>query len=983
MKNHVQPKIGVVEKYINLSPQNYLGKLSSTFQALKNYEVKPFGIGLPVVQSIIAHVFKTKLNKACQWKEDLWRKSYVVHFNCSLSRHGDALSFSQLKPNSFRDISPEFSEAEGADREKHALEYAQKIKEGVELGCPLYVTSAVLNYLGAELDDNEIYMLDGARRIEAMALSHRDEIEIQIIVSESELAELLDGIKCKQIQEGVAAISWFNNYQSIPLVGLQGERSVKRFSLMDMSLLRDSTVMDFGCNIGQACLNAVSAGAKKVYGVEGMPDTYKLASSINQAIGFDNLQYMNVNFNDADFDQQIDNVCPEQVDYAFFFSVYRTKELTQRERLFRYIISKARKGIFFEGHAHKVIDTVDYYDWLFSSFDLKYKFLGYSEEGIRPLFYIPLYEERFYDNNPIIDKNDYKYKVSAIVSTYASERFIEGRLDDLLNQTIADKIEIVVVDTGSPENEGEIVKRYMQEHDNIKYLRIDERETVYQAWNRGVKAASGQYLITANTDDRLRKDALEIMANQLDSNSEVALVYSDFFITPYDNMRFENHIRSGYSIKPDFVPQIMMSGCHMGSQPMWRSCIHQELGYFKEDLRYSADYEFWCRIATKYPLKYHHDFLGLYHHNPNSITNQNTEAMAAEAGLVKEMYAEKLPAVDRKTRTGFYMREHLEGQSYVNICMATYNRLEYTKEAISALLYNTKYPYVITVVDNNSSDGTRAYLESLKEKGIIKNLILLDDNLGVAKAMNIAWQLEPEAPYFLKLDNDMVVKKNDWLQDMIKLTDAIPQIATLAYNVEPKSYLLKEVQGLKFRVKKGNVGGACVLIRKDVHGKLGFWCEDYGFYGEEDFDYGFRAALSRMLNVYMEDEDAFFHLPAGKAAAINLENMEAKDGLEEIEDTEYREWKDSQRRVALPIRDENIKRYQNDPSQLYCKSEVFHLLACDLSEDLIADHDLINILVKIKKYLNKGRKNMVLKLIKSNFKNSKHYNELLEKVSSL
>lgn len=51
-------------------------------------------------------------------------------------------------------------------------------------------------------------------------------------------------------------------------------------------------------------------------------------------------------------------------------------------------------------------------------------------------------------------------KVSAIISTYNSEKFIKGCLEDLINQTLYKKgeLEIVVIDSASKQNEKEIIK---------------------------------------------------------------------------------------------------------------------------------------------------------------------------------------------------------------------------------------------------------------------------------------------------------------------------------------------------------------------------------------------------------------------------------------------------------------------------------------------------------------------------------------------
>ncbi len=234
-------------------------------------------------------------------------------------------------------------------------------------------------------------------------------------------------------------------------------------------------------------------------------------------------------------------------------------------------------------------------------------------------------------------------------------------------------------------------------------------------------------------------------------------------------------------------------------------------------------------------------------------------------------------------------------EPFVNIGMVTFNRLEFTRCAIDALLAHTKCPYVLTVVDNRSSDGTRDYLKELQGRGKIKNVILLDENEGVARASNRAWRAEPEAAYYLKLDNDIVVQKDDWLKAMVNVLGRVPFLAAVGYNVEPVSYPITEVNGVRIRIVKKNIGGACFLIPQRTQRLLGYWCEDYGRYGEEDADYCERIGLLGLLQAYMEDESMLYHLPAGKAAVIDPQTLVARDGIEEHEQSDYRTFKDLQR----------------------------------------------------------------------------------------
>lgn len=489
--------------------------------------------------------------------------------------------------------------------------------------------------------------------------------------------------------------------------------------------------------------------------------------------------------------------------------------------------------------------------------------------------------------------------VSVIVSAYNAERFLAGALESLEQQTIADRIEIIVIDSGSTQNERAVIEEFQLRYNNIRHLRT-ERETVYQAWNRGVRLATGKYITNANTDDRHRIDALEVMADELERHPDIALVYADTAVTFEANQTFDTVAPDGYHLRPDYDPGIMLTGCHMGPQPMWRRSIHDDLGFFREDLRSAGDYDFWCRVALRHPLKHIPQTLGLYYENPQGICNSDKELSARETRVVMESYRGLLP--DPPLEPVARSKLHKRVGAFVNIGMVTFNRLEFTRQAIASVIKYTDFPYVLTVVDNASQDGSREYLQRLYDQGVIDNVVLLEENAGVAKASNLAWHLEPDAPYYLKLDNDIVIRKPGWLGNMVRVIDKSPAVGVIAYNFEPTSYPLSQVDGIPLRVKpSGNLGGACILVPHRTWQLLGDWCEDYGLYGEEDRDYGFRVSLAGLLNAYMEDENIGDHLPAGKAALISPSTLAASDGLEEHNEADYRHWKDEQRGKHLAL----------------------------------------------------------------------------------
>jgi glycosyltransferase involved in cell wall biosynthesis len=231
-----------------------------------------------------------------------------------------------------------------------------------------------------------------------------------------------------------------------------------------------------------------------------------------------------------------------------------------------------------------------------------------------------------------------KYLVSAIVSVYNCERFIKGCLDDLLSQTIADKVEIIIVNSGSQQNEESIIEECRKKHSNILYIRTS-RETLYQAWNRGIKIATGKYITNANTDDRHRKDAFEIMVNALETDSTLDVVYADDFITEKENETFDCHTFAGQVNQVEFSIETLRYRCFLGPHPMWRKTIHDRYGYFDESLQVSGDYEFWLRIAEE-GCKFKHikDYLGLYLTSPYSLEHRDPRLKLTENEQIFKKY---------------------------------------------------------------------------------------------------------------------------------------------------------------------------------------------------------------------------------------------------------------------------------------------------------------------------------------------------------
>lgn len=228
-------------------------------------------------------------------------------------------------------------------------------------------------------------------------------------------------------------------------------------------------------------------------------------------------------------------------------------------------------------------------------------------------------------------------RVTAIVSTYASERFLRGCLDDLVAQTIFAQTEVIVVDACSPQNERTIVEEFQCAHPNIRYERTAERIPLYAAWNHAIRLARGEYLTNANTDDRHAPHALERLARVLDEHPEAGVAYASTAITDMENGTLTTAPIKGTFKARKFDRRRLFFDCLPGPQPMWRRSLHERFGCFDESFRSGGDHEFWLRIAGEVKFIHVPEVLGLFLDSPQSISH-NAELTAREAEIARDRH---------------------------------------------------------------------------------------------------------------------------------------------------------------------------------------------------------------------------------------------------------------------------------------------------------------------------------------------------------
>lgn len=133
-------------------------------------------------------------------------------------------------------------------------------------------------------------------------------------------------------------------------------------------------------------------------------------------------------------------------------------------------------------------------------------------------------------------------KVSVIIPYYNTMEFIQECIDSLLNQTFSN-LEIIIINDGSDTENTEALENLITDN-RIVYIKNSRTYGVAYCRNKGIEAATGDYIFFVDSDDILNKNAIELLVKNI---NEFPLIKGRTLRLrrPKDLMKVEN-----YEVKP-------------------------------------------------------------------------------------------------------------------------------------------------------------------------------------------------------------------------------------------------------------------------------------------------------------------------------------------------------------------------------------------------------------------------------------------------
>jgi len=151
-------------------------------------------------------------------------------------------------------------------------------------------------------------------------------------------------------------------------------------------------------------------------------------------------------------------------------------------------------------------------------------------------------------------------RVSVVVPAYNVERYLRECLDSLVNQTMIEMMEVIMVNDGATDKTGQIMDEYAQKYVNF-YVYHNENGGLGYARNYGANLARGKYLAFVDSDDYVATDAYEKMlklAERDDSDIVIGNVMrfnstKEYSSSLHQHVFLENKAKTNVSQSPELL----------------------------------------------------------------------------------------------------------------------------------------------------------------------------------------------------------------------------------------------------------------------------------------------------------------------------------------------------------------------------------------------------------------------------------------------
>ena len=176
-----------------------------------------------------------------------------------------------------------------------------------------------------------------------------------------------------------------------------------------------------------------------------------------------------------------------------------------------------------------------------------------------------------------------KVKLSIVTVNLNNKFGLKKTISSVLSQTM-NFFEFIIIDGASSDGSVELIA---QNQNRISFWLSEPDSGIYQAMNKGIRAAKGEYVLFLNSGDFLVDNA--VLKNVFGADNSEDVLYGRSNISKEDKVIFTTPHPDNLTLGFFYTQTISHQAAFI------RRSLFDMFGYYREDLEIYADLDFWIR----------------------------------------------------------------------------------------------------------------------------------------------------------------------------------------------------------------------------------------------------------------------------------------------------------------------------------------------------------------------------------------------------
>ena len=220
-------------------------------------------------------------------------------------------------------------------------------------------------------------------------------------------------------------------------------------------------------------------------------------------------------------------------------------------------------------------------------------------------------------------------KITVVTPSYNQAIFLTETIESVLSQDYPN-LEYMVLDGGSNDGSADIIDKYRPK---LAYAVSEKDRGQCDAIIKGFARSTGDILCWLNSDDLFTPGTLRTVGERMKSG-DVDFLHGDGWVFWDKSVRPKRFIDTSTA-----AGELLIRDRFQQPSTFWSRKVYETIGPLNEELHYAFDWEYFIRVAEKFPLTYVKQTFSEYRYHTSHKSATGGKKRAEEIVSVMRKYA--------------------------------------------------------------------------------------------------------------------------------------------------------------------------------------------------------------------------------------------------------------------------------------------------------------------------------------------------------